>query len=355
MRVCLIASSRFPVAEPFAGGLEAATHTIARGLLARGHEVTLFAGPGSDTALPVRDLVPAAFRASPRAMADVSAPREDWLAEHHAYLALMLELVRSGAEHYDVVHNHSLHALPVAMASAMPVPLLTTLHTPPIPLLESAFALCPAPPAVAAVSGWTAAAWSHVVESSVVPNGIDLTAWPAGGGGGPAVWSGRLVPEKAPHLAIDACRAAGVPLVLAGPVHDPAYVAAEVAPRLGPDARWVGHLRGRALSHLLRAACVAVLTPVWDEPFGLVAAEAMASGTPVASFARGGLVDVVGTAGGVLAPADDVARLADAVVAARRLERRGVRAHAEATCSAETMVEGYVDLYSDLRGEVRAA
>ena len=54
-------------------------------------------------------------------------------------------------------------------------------------------------------------------------NGLDLRDWPAGPGGGPAVWSGRIVPEKAPHLAIEACRIAGVPLVLAGPVQDQAY------------------------------------------------------------------------------------------------------------------------------------
>jgi glycosyltransferase involved in cell wall biosynthesis len=348
VRICLIASSRYPIREPYAGGLESMTATIARGLAERGHEVTLFAGAGSDESLPVRVLPLSAVEVSTAAMSDKFAPGPDWLADHHAYLALMLSLSRTGAEDYDVVHNNSLHHLPIAMAPAVDVPMLTTLHTPPLPMLESALALCPRPPHFVAVSEWTAAAWRHVVDSDVVPNGLDLRDWPVGDGGGPAVWSGRIVPEKAPHLAVEACRLAGVPLVLAGPVQDRDYFDRELAPLLGGDVRHVGHLGGRELSAILRAASVALVTPVWDEPYGLVAAEAMASGTPVAGFSRGGLNQVVSPRSGVLVGAGDVAALAEAVVTASRLDRREVRAHAEATCSADAMVERYVTLYSQL-------
>ena len=355
MRICLIASSRFPIREPFAGGLESMTWTTARGLAERGHDVTLFAGPGSDTSLPVRLLPLSAVEISPAAMADKFAPGPGWMAEHHAYLSLMLSLARTGAEEYDVVHNNSLHHLPIAMAPAVDVPMLTTLHTPPLPMIESALALCPRPPRFVSVSQWTANSWRHAVDSDVVLNGLDLRDWPAGPGGGPAVWSGRIVPEKAPHLAIEACRIAGVPLVLAGPVQDRAYFDREVAPLLGDDARYAGHLAQRDLSGLLRQASVAVVTPMWDEPYGLVAAEAMASGTPVATFARGGLSQVVSPRGGVLAAPGDAAALAEAVVAAARLDRDGVRAYAESTCSADAMVESYLDLYAELTRQDDAA
>ncbi|TGN66611.1 glycosyltransferase family 4 protein [Nocardioides eburneiflavus] len=322
------------------------TATIARGLAARGHEVTLFAGAGSDESLPVRVLPLSAVEVSDAAMADKFAPGPDWLADHHAYLALMLSLSRTGAEDFDVVHNNSLHHLPIAMAPALDVPMLTTLHTPPLPMLESALALCTRPPHFVSVSDWTAAAWRHVVDSDVVPNGLELRDWPFGEGGGPAVWSGRIVPEKAPHLAVEACRLAGVPLVLAGPVQDRDYFDRELAPLLGGDVHHVGHLGGSELSALLRAASVALVTPVWDEPYGLVAAEAMASGTPVAGFSRGGLNQVVSPRSGVLVGAGDVAALAEAVAAASRLDRREVRAQAEASCSADVMVARYLDLYT---------
>jgi glycosyltransferase involved in cell wall biosynthesis len=352
VRVCIVASSRFPIAEPFAGGLEAMTHGLASELVRRGHEVTLFAAPGSDPDLPVDHIVPAELTVSDAALADVNAPPVGWLAEHHAYLDLMLRLARTGADRFDVVHNNSLHHLPVAMASSLGLPLLTTLHTPPLPFVESAIQLAPHvggdSSSFVAVSSFTAQAWEHVVGSDVVHNGIDLQRWRYGSGGGPAVWSGRLVPEKAPHEAIDACRRAGVPLVLVGPAHDQAYYRREVEPRLGSGVEYRGHLDHRELAHLLRAASVAVVTPAWDEPYGLVASEAMASGTPVAGYARGGLPEVVGTDGGVLVAPGDVDALAVAVRAARRLDRVDVRRHAERTCSLEVMVDAYERHYEAL-------
>ena len=331
MRICLIASNHHPIREPFAGGLEAMTHTLARGLAARGHDVTLFAGPGSDTSLPVRVVPLASFEASPAALADRNAPSPAWLADHHAYLGLMLELARTGVDEYDVIHNHSLHPLPVAMAEAVPVPLVTTLHTPPLPLIESALSLGGRHSSFVAVSAWTSRAWNHVVASSVIRNGIDLDVWRQGAGGGPAVWSGRLVPEKAPHQAMDAARRAGLPLILAGPAHEESYFRDQIVPRLCDTITYAGHLSQHELAALLRDASTSVVTPMWDEPFGLVAAEAIASGTPVAGYARGGLPEVVGRDGGFLVAPGDIDALAAAMHAARSLDRGVVRRHAELT------------------------
>src|SRR6202012_3414091 len=114
--------------------------------------------------------------------------------------------------------------------------------------------------------------------AAVIANGIDLDDWATGPGGGGAVWCGRMVPEKAPHLAIEAARAAGVALPLAGPIVDTPYWEREVAPRLDAEVRYVGHLNHGALARLVGESRVAVATPVWEEPFGLVAAEAMAAG-----------------------------------------------------------------------------
>lgn len=347
VRICLVASNRNPICAPFAGGLESFTHGLATRLVRGGHEVTLFAGPGSDPGLPVRTLDVAAFVPSAAAMADRNAPAEQWLRDHHAYLALMLEL--AGSDAFDVVHNTSLHHLPVAMARALPVPLLTTLHTPPLPWIESAFALARGASSFVAVSAFTARSWAHALPSTPILNGVDTAGcWRAGPGGDSGVWSGRLVPEKAPHEAIDACRAAGVPLRLAGPVSDPAYFRAEVAPRLGGGVEHVGHLGDRELAALVGSSGVALVTPAWDEPYGLVAAEAMACGTPVVAYARGALPEVVGREGGVLVPPGDVSALAGAVATAQRLDRGRVRRHAERTCSVDRMVTEYVAAYHRL-------
>ncbi|MFC4786496.1 glycosyltransferase [Nocardioides sp. MAHUQ-72] len=345
VRICLVAASSFPVREPFAGGLEAMTHALARGLVARGHEVSLFAGAGSDPALPVAVLPCPVFEPSEQSLSDVNAPPRRWIEEHHAYLGLMLELARSAGDRFDVVHNNSLHHLPVAMASTLPVPVVTSLHTPPLPWLESAVALSPGVSRFAAVSRATARAWSHVVASTPILNGIPVDAWSLGRGDGPAVWSGRIVPEKAPHEAMDACRLAGLPLVLAGPVGDPLYYEREVVPRLGRSAVHVGHLDHRALDRLLGQATVALVTPAWDEPYGLVAAEAMACGTPVAGYRRGALPEVVPDEVGVLVDPGDVDALAAAVGDAAGRSRTTTRRHALEHCCLDRMLDDYEKLY----------
>ncbi|MCG8915854.1 glycosyltransferase [Actinokineospora sp. PR83] len=351
LRIAVIASARYPIRQPFAGGLEAHTWQLAHRLGVRGHRVHVYAGADSDPGLDVRVLraLPALSRA---ARQDISMPAEYFLAEHHAYLSLMLSL--AAGHDYDVVHNNSLHYLPIAMASSLTAPLLTTLHTPPTPWLESALGIEPGTCAhFAAVSQHTADEWrGSVPVSTVIRNGVDLDRWRPGPGGGPPVWSGRVVPEKGPEEAIRAARLAGTGLRLAGPCPDPTYFRERVRPLLGDGVEYVGHLDHAALAELVGSASVAVVSPCWDEPYGLVVAEALACGTPVAGFARGALPELLDKATGALAAPGDMPGLAGAITTAAGLDRGAARRRAEATCSVEAMVDGYERLYRELvRGD----
>ena len=125
-----------------------------------------------------------------------------------------------------------------------------------------------------------------------------------------------------------------------GPAHDADYFEAEISPRLGNGVRHVGHLNRSELVGLLGAASVCLVTPVWDEPFGLVAVEAFACGTPVAAIARGALPDLVDGTVGSLAGAD-ISELAQAVVEAARKDRRQVRRLAEQRFSLDRMISDY--------------
>lgn len=349
LRVALIASARFPIREPFAGGLEAQTWALARGMKRRGHEVTVFAGKGCDPELGVHEFSAARPRISDAARADVSMPPQVWLDEHHAYLQLLLGLADRGRADFDVIHNNSLHYLPVAMARAVPVPMISTLHTPPTPWLESAVQAGPCPVIFTAVSHHTSRAWQHLIPvTRIIRNGIDLDRWQPGSGGGPALWMGRLVPEKGPELAIRAARQAGWPLDLVGPIADPRYCATHVEPLLGGDVRYRGHLTHAELAVMLRSASVCLVTPRWDEPFCLVAAEALACGTPVCGFARGALPELLDDRCAVLVKPDDVGALAAGLPGAARLSRAAARAHAAACCSQEQMIAEYEDLYRDV-------
>lgn len=349
LRIALLASSRHPVRQPFAGGLEAFVFELARALTAAGHRVTVFAAPGSSVDLPWEVVPVHTFAMTEESRQDPSTP--EWVVhETHAYLSVMLDLAGPLRDSFDIVHNHSLHYLPLAMARTVPVPMLTTLHTPPLKWLEQAVAL---PGGVAsefvAVSAFTARQWEPVNGPvPVIANGINLDDWRTGPGGDYAVWSGRLVPEKGLPDAVAAARRAGLPLRIAGPVGSPEYFADHVRPLLGGSVTYEGHLCRADLNDLVGGAAVALVTPRWEEPYGLVTAEALACGTPVAAFARGGIPEILDGHSGRLAPPGDIESLAAAIRTAAALPRHRVRARAETHCSQAVMVERYVDRYAEL-------
>ena len=88
------------------------------------------------------------------------------------------------------------------------------------------------------------------------------------------VWFGRFTPEKAPHLAVEPALRAHRPLVLAGTLSDSVYFAERIAPRLSDEVRYAGYLDQNALARLIGGSATALVTPTWDEPYGLVIAEA---------------------------------------------------------------------------------
>ena len=353
LRIALIAHAHFPIREPFAGGIEAHVFHLARALVARGHAVTLFAAPGTDLgcgdpALTIRELPRTEAASLPWPLP--GAVKE---SHHRAFTGLMADLA-AAEDSFDVVHNHSLNPVPVRAATRLRAPVLTTLHTPPFPMLEAAVgAVARTRLMFAAVSERSAASWAHVGirRLTVVRNGIDVEGWPLGAGGDHLVWSGRIMPEKAPHLAIDAAQRAGRRLVLAGPVSDPDYFRLNIEPRLDERVTYAGHLDREELAVLIGGAAAALVTPVWDEPYGQVAAEAMACGTPVVAFATGGLPELVDERCGCLVPPGDVDAMADAVADAARLSRPLVRKVAVAEHGLAAMVDNYVTLYQALVAE----
>jgi len=295
LRVLVVAPSRYPLRQPHAGGLEACVWDRVRWLRARGHEVTLCAAEGSDFLGEADEFrLPAPEWDRPEDASDSGYPAGYTDAVDTA-LDAALDRLRADRDRYDVVDNHSLHAGPILWSRDADIPVVTTLHTPPLePMLDAAARVRDSAHRFVAVSQTTARALSiEGVDSFVFANGVDTDRWTRGPGGTQWVWSGRIVPEKAPHLAIEAARTAGAQLVVAGRIGDVDYFHQEVAPRLGAHARYVGALRQPELCRVVGESAVALVTPMWEEPFGLVIAEALATGTPVAAFDIGGVSEVL--------------------------------------------------------------
>ncbi|MCJ2015125.1 glycosyltransferase [Methylobacterium sp. J-076] len=349
MRIALLAHLRHPIAPPFAGGLEAYTWHLAEGLGARGHEVVLFAAGDSDRRFALDPVIPVHHEAR---FPGLEHRGDGGLTAHvdAGYAAACARIAGGG---FDLLHNNSLSRFPLDGARRGAVPTLTSLHVPPYDALRWFVHESPAPrhrlttPSRAQRAAW----WPQGAppEVSVLPNGIDPAAWPfQERGDGGAVWCGRIAAVKGAHHAIAAARRAGVALTLYGPVEEPDYWAAQVAPRLGGAIRYGGHLTGAALAGEIGRASVFLFTPCWDEPFGLVAIEAMACGLPVAGFATGAAPEVVGEAGR-LVPQGDEAALARAVGEAIAIPRSVPRGRVLAHFTRDRWLDRCEALYADLR------
>lgn len=326
--------------------MEAHTWHLARGLAARGHDVTLVAAGGSEAGVPLVALTPEPYEARfPWARwRDTPALNAHLDAAH----ARALGHVAAGG--FDVVHNNGLHRFPPRFARVARHPCVSAMHVPPFDALHRAVRDSAAPwHLVTVTSAQQVGRWwdDPPAQARAVPNGIDLAAWPyrAAGDGG-AVWSGRIMPNKGTALAARAARLAGVPLTVLGAIEDRAYFEAEVAPLLGDRLRYGGHLSGAALAREVGRASALLFTPMWDEPFGLAAIEAMACGLPVAAFDNGAAREVIGPCG-AFAPPGEVEALARALRAAMALPRRAARARVEARFTLHGMIESFEACYRE--------
>ncbi|WP_316015743.1 glycosyltransferase [Roseobacter sp. HKCCA0434] len=358
MRIAVLAHVRHPIAPPFAGGMEAHSWHLADGLACRGHEVTLMASGDSAPYAPdgvhVHSVLDEHY--------DRRFPWHDWhgtqaLNDHldTAFAELSDTLVAGG---FDAIHNNTLHRFPPQLAHAKRLPMVTSLHVPPFAWMRGVVERSVSP-----WSRFTVTSRQQVprwwpdgapADASVLHNGIDPAAWAYGPrGDGSAIWAGRITPNKAPHLAIAAAQRAGIPLTLFGTIEHRDYFEAEVRPHLRGAIRYGGHLQGRGLAREFGSASVLIFTPLWDEPFGLVAIEAMSCGLPVAAFDMGAVAEVVGPAGS-LAPAGDVAALATAIGSALDIPRQVPRARVVEQFSLSRMLDEAEVLYQTVAVSARA-
>ena len=164
---------------------------------------------------------------------------------------------------------------------------------------------------------------------------------------------GRICPEKAPHLAIEAAKLAGMPLLVAGEVfhydeHD-RYFREDVEPALDAARRFIGPVDFARKRRLMTAARCVLLPTLAPETSSLVAMEAIACGTPVIAFRSGAVPDVVehGRTGFIV---DDVKGMAAAMRDVDRFDRETLRSEARRRFSNETMTSRYLSLYRELIG-----
>ncbi|HEY5153966.1 MAG TPA: glycosyltransferase, partial [Acidimicrobiales bacterium] len=259
----------------------------------------------------------------------------------HAY-----EAVRS----FDIIHDHTLIG-PLFAAQFDDLPVVTTNHGPfDHELLSLYRAISPRVPIIA-ISHDQACRAGDVPIAAVIHHGLDLEVFPVGrGDGGYFMYLGRMAEAKGARRAALVARRAGVPLMIAAKMREPAerhYFEREVRPLLGAGVTYLGEVGGAEKLELLGGAR-ALLNPIeWPEPFGLVMIEALACGTPVLAFPNGSAPEIVdhGVTGFLCRNAAD---METALGRVDQLDRSACRRAVERSFSTTRMVQQHLELFTRL-------
>ena len=336
----MLAPPWIPVPAPAYGGIEEVVRLLCDGLTARGHDVTLFAAPGSSSRA---DVVPLLEEPHPD---EIQKAQFD--ADHVARAFAEIDAAGERGEPFHVIHDHVGHTA-LAMADRVSVPLVHTLHGPFDEAARRFYACHGRKARIVAISrAQLDDAPAEMGGGDVVHNPIDCSEWPYREEKDDfLLWIGRMSPDKGPERAIAAAREAGAPLLLAGPVQpgQQDYFAEHVEPELGRDGiEYVGEADSERKRELYQHAHALLMPIRWPEPFGLVMVESLACGTPVIAFAEGSAPEVVedGLTGFIV---EDEHAMARAVGRLDEIEPSACRDACERRFGVRAVVRGYEEIY----------
>jgi glycosyltransferase involved in cell wall biosynthesis len=333
LRIAITADPELPVPPRQYGGIERVIHFLVEGLSARGHKVVLFAHRDSHTSC---ELVPYQGLTS-----------SSWIGLVRNSSTIVRRL---RADKFDVIHGFgrlaylaplAYHPIRKIMSYQRPIGRKSIVLARRLFGTSIEFTACSQhmTRSVESLATW------HVVYNGVPMHGFTFTDRVSPDA--PLVFLGRLEEIKGPHLAIQAARAAGRRIVLAGNIESEhqRFFDDHVRPHVdGSAVEYIGPVDDHEKNELLGRAAALLMPILWDEPFGIVMAEALACGTPVIGFRRASVPEVV--ADGVTGfLTTDVAGMVTAITRLPEINRRCCRVAAETRFSDAVIVAAYEALY----------
>lgn len=319
------------------GPWEQVASTVTEGLVALGHDVTLFATADSLTRAALEACVPAGYEERPGQDAKVLE-------------TLHLAAAFRDTARFDVLLNH-FDFLPLAFAQQVTTPMVTTVHGIGSPAVLHAYERLSADAHLVAIS--EADRKPTLRYAATIPHGIDPSSFTfVDREGDYLLFLGRIHPHKGTHRAIEVARRCGLPLVVAGIVQDADYFQAYVEPHLGAGVTYVGSAGPQERDRLLGGALGLLHLVEFDEPFGLAVVEALATGTPVVAQARGALPEIVrdGVTGFLVDGPDPIGAACSAVGRLSALSRSACRTDVLERFSAQRMVADYAAVLRRVAG-----
>jgi glycosyltransferase involved in cell wall biosynthesis len=331
LRIGVIASIAHRTPPRGYGPWEQVASTLTEGLVALGHDVTLFATADSLTSARLHAVAPHGYEEDPGLDAKV-------------YEGLHIAAAFERAGEFDVISNQ-FDFLPLTYSRLVSTPVVTTIHG------FSSAAILPVYRAYDDVGRYVAISDADrhpdLGYEATIHHGIELNRFTYSRElGEHLLFLGRIHPDKGTHLAIEIAHRAALPLVIAGIVQDEAYFRDFVQPHLGRSGITYAGAVGPAERDALLGRAVALLHLIsFAEPFGLSVVEALATGTPVIAHPLGAMPEIIRhSRTGFLV--DDVAGAVDAVGRIGSLSRQDCRDDVELRFTAERMVQDYARLFS---------
>jgi glycosyltransferase involved in cell wall biosynthesis len=305
---------------------------LADGLVAAGHDVTLFATADSLTTATLHATATGGWSDDP----DI----DPMVAE-----CLHIASVFERAEDFDIIHN-GFDFLPLTYSDLVDTPVLTTIHGFSSERIVPVYERYDATTHYVAISDADRHARLHydaTIHHGIATDTFGVAATP----GDHLLYFGRIHPDKGTAHAIDVARRAGRRLDIAGIVQDEEYFRTQVEPRLGDDIRYLGPIAAAERSAVLGGAHALLHLIDFDEPFGYSVVEAMACGTPVIATRRGSMPELIddGTTGALVDTIDDAV---GAVHAADRFDRDVIRTTAVDRFDVSRMIDRYVAVYDQV-------
>jgi glycosyltransferase involved in cell wall biosynthesis len=326
------------------GGTERVVFELIKELDRRGHEVTTFASGDSEVPGRLIPTVPEALR--PSGYSGDSSP----------WFFLTMQAVLDHIAEFDVIHSH-LEWASFLLARVSPIPVVSTFHGRlDLPWAEAAFAR--PTPGLVAISANQASTHPDFPWAGVVHNGLTLDDAPFDRRRGDGLcFVGRVAPEKGIVEAIEIAKLSGRTLRIAaksGPMAaEREYNENVFLPALkaaGSAVEYLGELEQTERDLLFAESFASLMPGTWPEPFGLVAIEALACGTPLIARRVGALPEIIrdGIDGFF---GDDASQMAYLVDRVEGLDRAAIRESVLERFSAGRMTDGYEAIYRRRIGE----
>jgi glycosyltransferase involved in cell wall biosynthesis len=343
MRIGMIAPPWFPLPPKGYGGIELVVHLLTEGLVARGHDVTLFASGDSNT------LARLSFVYG-------RAPSEKIATHAHVEIIHGLEAY-SKARQFDVIHDHDglpSRAMGALVHRLVGTPVVATLHGPADPLTQEVLSTMRHDLRFIAISDYQRGGLPELPFVATIPNAIDIDKHPFSAGKDDyLLFIGRMIADKGAHNAVEVARRLESRLILAGKVNEAAeheYFAAEIEPYLSDRIYFRGEVDLETKNELYRRARCTLFPIQWPEPFGLVMIESLAAGTPVIAFRRGAVPEVIehGRTGFIV---DNVDEMVEALGQIDQIDPAECRRAAQERFGIERFVSAHERAYRSLLDE----